>query len=1780
MSRPADGEIARILAGPGPLGVLGPVAAWPAELRATVDLVLGSAHPMAVCWGPEFALLYNDAAIPGAGRRHPEGLGRPISQVWPEVWGHVGPLLSRVLRSGAAVSRTDERLLLRRHGFIEETYWNLSFSPVRDGNGEVGGVLVISAETTGRVVGERRLRLLARLAEVGRNVRSVDEVLQRVAAVLQTATADVPFAALHRFRSDQEPPRLVVTTGLGDPVPELPVPGVPGFAMVELPGGVRDARGVRSSVAATAQVADADGRPMVGVLLGVPPTLPFDADQSAFLRLAVDHISSAVGAAQAADAQGRRSAAITELDRARSEFFTGVSEEFRTPLTLIQGPLQQLRGGVPGPLLPDVEVLERNAARMLKLVGDLLDVSRMQAGRVGAAFVPVDLGPVTAELAGLFRSTAERAGLILDVDCPSLPRPVWVDRELWEKVVLNLLSNAVKHTFDGGIRVEVSVDDEHAELRVIDTGVGIPEADLPRLFDRFSRVPGTPTRSREGSGIGLAVVRQAVELHGGTVEVTSTVDIGSVFIVRVPLGVAHLPAEALVTDPASASDWDGAGTAEPFLAEVRRWLEPVEPAPSPQPPRGAPAGRVLIADADADVRAYMGRLLADQYEIQSISDGAQALAAATAEPPDLVLAGAELAGPDGSALVRALRAGQDTAGVPVVLVSSSADEETALAALAAGADDFLVMPFSSRELVARVGSHLELGRSRRGAERRFRSMADATPALIWVDDAAGERRFVNQGWLDFTGTGDPAGELGHAWQDRIHPDDRQRYRSVRETAASVAAPFEVEYRLRHASGHHRWVLDRGAPVSAEEPAGFVGGCLDVDAQHRERRRNQLFADVSAALDAEQTAQGRFRALARTLVEHGVADRVRVHEHRPDREPVVRAVAAAEPSAERELRAHPVDVERHRLVVDSGRARLIVSAEEDHPLGLRSAVLAPLVVGGRTIGLIGAGRTAAEPVYDVEDLDLLVEIGRRAGVALDNARLLEQERAASQRLALLHRATALMSAAATSQEVAAVAADHLAMLLGCPVVGVWSATADGPLRLIATHGWTERMPRSWEQLSRRSAIPAVRVFRDRTPMWLPDERTWQDTDPRTYAVVAGAGMTALGLIPLLVRSRCLGVIGVGFAGEHEFGADEREAAVAAAELTAQALERSDLFLAETTARRAAERFGAVATALSRAVDLPSVARVTVAHARAAARAESAAVLVLGEGGQLLLMAAEGELPVEAELVLHEAVRTAEPVWSDPVHAAVPLLVGGKAIGVLGFRFADPPVDEHRRTLVLTLAGQCAQAIARARLHQAEHEMAVTLQRSLLPQQLPELDRLALAPRYVPGTAGTEAGGDWYDVLELDGAGSRVALVVGDVVGRGPAAAAVMGQLRSALAANLVNGQSPAGALEQLDSFARRVRGARASTVACAVVDLDSGELRYACAGHPPPMVADGHGAVRRLSEGRGTPLGVAGRPPYVEAVDRIEPGTSILLCSDGLFERRDEVVDDGLDRLAEVLGSLAGRPEQVADALLDRMLAGRSAPDDVAFVLARLLPGTLRMWLPAEPEQLGVLRRSVGAWCDATGIDEDGLTDLQLALGEAVTNAVEHAYLGRDPAFVRVEVGPGPGGTVDVRVTDSGRWRPPPPDPGYRGRGLSLIRDLATEVHVDAGDDGTTVHFRMPPEPAIPARPAAPAAPPPPAPPQAATRVRRQAGQLFLDGDLDLAGVADVRDQLVAELGRTGTLTLVLAPDSWVSSAGVALLTELAQRATGPLRVVTADGSPARRMLHLAALDQVLGFSAE
>ena len=374
-------------------------------------------------------------------------------------------------------------------------------------------------------------------------------------------------------------------------------------------------------------------------MCGANPRLRIDTNYQSFFEVAAGHVANAMAAARAYEQERQRAEALAELDRTKTAFFSNVSHEFRTPLTLLLGPLEEILNKADSDLVPDnralVDVAHRNGLRLLRLVNALLDFSRIEAGRTNAVYRRTDLASFTAELASGFRSISEKAGLGFTVEAPPLSKAIYVDPAMWEKIVLNLLSNAFKFTFEGEIRVALTETPEGARLTVRDTGIGIDSEELPKLFDRFHRVEGAKGRSFEGSGIGLALVEELAELHGGEVSAESEPGKGSAFHVTIPFGRDHLPAEQIADGEGRPSI---AGSA-PFIEEASRWL--------PEHPHRATANddlrrsdgrpRIVLADDNADMRNYIQRLLADDYIVEAVGDGEAALGAIRREPPDLIL---------------------------------------------------------------------------------------------------------------------------------------------------------------------------------------------------------------------------------------------------------------------------------------------------------------------------------------------------------------------------------------------------------------------------------------------------------------------------------------------------------------------------------------------------------------------------------------------------------------------------------------------------------------------------------------------------------------------------------------------------------------------------------------------------------------------------------------------------------------------------------------------------------------------------------------------------------------------------------------------------------------------------------------------------------------------------------------------------------------------------------------------------------------------------------------
>jgi signal transduction histidine kinase/PAS domain-containing protein len=737
---------------------LGAIEEWPQSLKTVVRTLLTSRFAMWMSWGPELTFLYNDDyARMTLGKKHPWALGKPSREVWKEIWDDIGPRIHRVLETGEATWDEALLLFLERSGYREETYHTFSYSPLSGDDGAVAGHLCVVTEETDRVIGERRLKTLRSLAGELSKTITEEEVASCIARCLGENQKDLPFTLLYLFTEDGNEARLACQTGMAEHHPAAPesiplsdkdqpwpigefLTGKDSITVENLqerfesvPCGFWDKSPWRALLLPiTSQGQD---KPAGVIVAALNPYRPLDVSYAGFINLVAGQIAASIANARAYSAERKRAEALAEIDRAKTAFFSNVSHEFRTPLTLMLGPIQDLLSRSQTHLSPtakeQLDLVSRNGARLLRLVNTLLDFSRLEAGRVQAVYLATDFARFTSELASVFRSATDKAGLRLIVDCSDLGEPVYLDRDMWEKVVLNLISNAFKFTFEGEIAVSVRRVGNMAELRVRDTGVGIPAEALPRLFERFHRVPNMPSRTHEGSGIGLALVHELVKLHGGLVSAESIVGQGSTFVVDIPFGQSHLPAGQMGGSRSLSSTAVGA---KPFVEEALRWLpdsdalddeifsvqDELLPVPCPPGSDTALRARVLVVDDNSDMRQYLSRLLSEQYEVETVADGQAALQATRKTPPDLIVSDVMMPVLDGFELLKALRSDEETRAIPIILLSARAGEESRVEGIEAGADDYLIKPFSARELLARVSGRLEIARLQRDRETQLR----------------------------------------------------------------------------------------------------------------------------------------------------------------------------------------------------------------------------------------------------------------------------------------------------------------------------------------------------------------------------------------------------------------------------------------------------------------------------------------------------------------------------------------------------------------------------------------------------------------------------------------------------------------------------------------------------------------------------------------------------------------------------------------------------------------------------------------------------------------------------------------------------------------------------------------------------------------------------------------------------------------------------------------------------------------------------------------------------
>jgi PAS domain S-box-containing protein len=908
---------AACLAGGGEMGALmraldwsktplGPVEAWTPALRMMVRFLLANRFPLLLWWGPEYIQLYNDAYRPIPGTKHPKSLGQPASACWPEIWHIIGPLVDKPFHGGPATWMEDIELEVNRHGFVEETHFTIAYSPVPDETAPrgIGGVLGTVHEMTEKVVGERRMAVLRDLGAKATPARTAEEACATAAKVFAAHAKDVPFALIYLFGGDGKQARLAGTAGVaggGDVGPEAigfqsqaaePWPweevqrtgraqlvaNLPGRFATVPPGPWSDAPHLALLLPLPASKAGE----LAGFLVaGVSARLKLDDAYRGFLELASGQVATAIANARAYEEEKKRAEKLAELDRAKTDFFANVSHEFRTPLTLMLGPIEDaLRDAKERRERDRLEMIQRGGLRLQKLVNTLLDFSRIEAGRLRASYELTNLAKLTAELASNFRSACAKAGLAFHVDCPPLSRPVYVDRDMWEKVVLNLLSNAFKFTLEGEIEVAVAENDAMAMLRVRDTGSGIADQQLPHIFERFHRVEGVRARSNEGTGIGLAFVQELVKLHGGAITVTSALDKGTTFTVAIPFGSAHLPAERVGTARAAVTPALGTNA---FVAEALEWL-PRTPEHSPltcSPRTDAEVitdvkrvarPHVLVVDDNADMRKYLCALLSKDYEVEAVADGEAALAAVGARRPDGVVTDVMLPKRDGFGLLRELRADSRTRVVPVIMLSARAGEEGRVEGLQAGADDYLVKPFHAQELLARVSAHLRLAEARREARESFQALKEAQRLAhigSWQWDAQTDRNVVSDELCHIYGL--PVGQPIPDFKDqdgRMYPHESWvRLNDAVEESLRTGIGYELDLpALRH--GEPIWITTRGEAIrdTSGRIVGLRGTVQDItDRKQAEEKLRRAEERAAADLEAMTLLQEVGAACARADV---------------------------------------------------------------------------------------------------------------------------------------------------------------------------------------------------------------------------------------------------------------------------------------------------------------------------------------------------------------------------------------------------------------------------------------------------------------------------------------------------------------------------------------------------------------------------------------------------------------------------------------------------------------------------------------------------------------------------------------------------------------------------------------------------------------------------------------------------------------------------------------------------------------------------------------------------
>lgn len=683
---------------------------WPQSLKTSLSICLGSKFPMFVWWGRDLTVFYNDSYIPFTGMKHPKYLGRPAREQWAEIWDALKPLTEQVLETGRATWAESMQLFMTRKGFLEETYFTFSYSPIRDESGNVGGIINPCQETTERILSQRRLKTLHDLT--GIEVKNISEIGEKAAQILGGNVYDIPFALLYATSPKKPEMALIGATGvqrfssiaprtLKEPWrgSQRKIDGLRPRFSNELPKTPYDEK-ADSAYVFPIQVPHRE-TPVGYLVLGISPRLNFDASYLEFFSLVCKGITTHFSNVIALDEERKRTEALAEVDRLKTQFLSNVSHELRTPLTLILAPLESIlinQNNIPiqEELRQFLNSAYNNSIRLLQMVNGLLDFSKFQLGKIEVSREPVDIDLLTQTIFKDFSHIMKTKDIQAHLDCRTPIGTVSIDRYLYERILFNLLSNATKFTPKGGsITLKLVHDGECLLFSVQDTGIGIAKSDFDKLFQRFQQIEGSATRRFEGTGLGLSLVKEFAQLLGGTVSVESEVGKGSCFSVKcLAPRSGQKPVELART--------------------VRAIIAPPQPnAASSKTPSHQKMPKVLIAEDNSELALFIQSLLQNMCTTHISPNGKEALQVAREWKPDLILSDVMMPEMDGISLCREIKSHKETCNIPVVLLTALTHREALLKGWEEGADDYLFKPFHPTELAARVRSLLNLSHTRK-----------------------------------------------------------------------------------------------------------------------------------------------------------------------------------------------------------------------------------------------------------------------------------------------------------------------------------------------------------------------------------------------------------------------------------------------------------------------------------------------------------------------------------------------------------------------------------------------------------------------------------------------------------------------------------------------------------------------------------------------------------------------------------------------------------------------------------------------------------------------------------------------------------------------------------------------------------------------------------------------------------------------------------------------------------------------------------------------------------